>query len=385
MKSSGFIFLCVSVVACGTSGSPPSQSTSGGASGAAGQSSGASTGGTNPSSGSTSGAASGLSTSGTVSASGAGSGSASGAASGATSGVASGASSGAASGTTSGAASGASSGVASGSSGGGASAGIFDAGLPPGSVNMVPAGYKGAPFMTNVIPGFLYVANYDTGGPAVAYCHTATGTTPTACAGGIKLTDWCCSDCNAQMTGARCDDRSQSLGVCPVYRPDSDNAGLSHMNLGEVDTYAVAGPTWIPGANGPTLTGPTVTVGTPVPQHANMTTADDTYLSYTNSGEWQKYTVEVLSAGTYSIGALMGTPPNVTITLDFGISVTPVMLAMLPASPVSAACMCAEAYHAWNPVGSLGTVTFAAAGTYLLTLTLNAGNYNPLYFTFTKM
>jgi hypothetical protein len=249
---------------------------------------------------------------------------------------------------------------------------------------MVPAGYTGTPFMTNVIPGFLYVANYDTGGPAVAYCHTATGTTATACAGGIHLTDWCCSDCNAQMTGARCDDRNQSLGVCPLYRPDSDNAGLSHMNLGEVDTYAVAGPTWIPGPNGPTLTGPMVTVGTPVPQHANMTTADDTYLSYTNSGEWQKYTVEVLSAGTYSIGALMGTPPDVTITLDFGTSVTPVMLA-LPASPVTAACMCAEAYHAWNPVANLGTVTFAAAGTYLLTLTLNTGNYNPLYFTFTKM
>ncbi len=377
MKPSRCILICASVVACGTSSSPPSQSTSGSTSGAAGQSSGASASGANPSSGTTSGAASGLSASGTVPSSGVTSGTVSGAMSGTTSGATGAVGSGVASGTSSGAASGASS--------GGSSAGIFDAGLPPGSVNMVPAGYKGAPFMTNVIPGFLYVANYDTGGPAVAYCHTATGTTPTACAGGIHLTDWCCSDCNAQMTGARCDDRSQSLGVCPLYRPDSDNAGLSHMNLGEVDTYAVAGPTWVPGPNGPTLTGPTVTVGTPVPQHANMTTADDTYLSYTNSGEWQKYTVEVLSPGTYSIGALMGTPPNVTITLDFGTSVTPVMLAMLPPSPVSAACMCAEAYHAWNPVGGLGTVTFAAAGTYLLTLTLNTGNYNPLYFTFTKM
>ncbi len=380
MKASGFILIGVSVVACGNSTSPPSQSTSGSANGAAGQSSGASASGANPSSGATSGAASGVSASGTVSTSGAASGTGSGTATGTGSGVASGATSGAATGTSSGVASGATSGA----SVGGPSSGIFDAGLPPGSANKIPAGYTGTPFMTNVIPGFLYVANYDTGGPAVAYCHTATGTTPAACAGGIHLTDWCCSDCNAQMTGARCDDRSQSLGVCPLYRPDSDNAGLSHMNLGEVDTYAVAGPTWIPGANGPTLTGPTVTVGTPVPQHANMTTADDTYLSYTNSGQWQKYTVEVLAPGTYSIGALMGTPPNVTITLDFGTGVTPVMLA-LPASPVSAACMCIEAYHAWNPVASLGTVSFAAAGTYLLTLTLNTGNYNPLYFTFTKM
>jgi hypothetical protein len=127
-----------------------------------------------------------------------------------------------------------------------------------------------------------------------------------------------------------------------------------------------------------------VTVGTPVPQHANMTTEEDTYLSYTNTGQWQKYTVEVLEAGTYSIGALMGTPPNVKITLDFGNGVTTRILA-LPASPVTPACACDEAYHAWTPVDNLSTVTFPAAGTYLLTLTLNAGTYNPLYFTFTKM
>jgi hypothetical protein len=256
--------------------------------------------------------------------------------------------------------------------------------LPPGAPNMVPAGYTGTPFTANVIPGFLYAANYDKGGPGIAYCHSATATTPATCANGIHLTDWCCSDTNATMTGARCDDRSQSQGACPVYRPDADNAGLSHMNLGEVDTYAVAGPTYIMSASGPTLTGPMVTIGTPVPQHANMTTEDDTYLSYTNSGQWQKYTVEVLAAGQYAIGALMGTPPNVTITLDFGNGVTSGTIP-LPASPVTAACKCAEAYHAWNPAPAFGMVTFPTAGTYLLTLTLNTGNYNPLYFTFTKM
>jgi hypothetical protein len=252
--------------------------------------------------------------------------------------------------------------------------------------NMVPAGYTGTPFTQNVIPGFIYAANYDKGGPGVAYCHSATAMGATACAGGIKLSDWCCSGCNAAGNAARCDAHSMTacmggLTTCPLYRPDNDNAGLSHMNLGEVDTYAVAGPTWVAGANGPTLTGPMVTVGTPVPQHANMTTADDTYLSYTNSGEWQKYTVIVLAAGTYKIGALMGTPPNVKITMDFGNGVTTGMLA-LPASPVSAACKCIEAYHAWNPVDNIGTITFPAAGTYLMTMTLNTGNYNPLYFTF---
>ena len=268
----------------------------------------------------------------------------------------------------------------------GSSDGAADGGSIPfdGGVNMIPAGYTGTPFAQNLIPGFIYAANYDKGGPGVAYCHSAMATTPAACANGILLTDWCCSDTNPQMTGARCDDRNQAKGPCPVYRVDSDNAGLSHMNLGEVDTYAANGPTWVAGQNGPTLTGPMVTVGTPVPQHADMTTQDDTYLSYTNTGEWQKYTVKVLSAGTYSIGALMGTPPNTKATFDFGGGITSGAIA-LPTSPVSAACKCLEAYHAWYNGSNIGTVTFPASGTYLMTLTLNAGTYNPLYFTFTKM
>jgi hypothetical protein len=264
-------------------------------------------------------------------------------------------------------------------SGDGGSAIVFD-----GGVNMVPANYTGTPFVQNVIPGFLYVANYDKGGPGVAYCHTATAMTPMACANGIKLSDWCCSDTNAQNTGARCDDRNQAKGACPLYRQDNDNAGLSHMNLGEVDTYAGAGPTWVAGPNGPTLTGPMVTVGTPVPQHADMTTQDDTYLSYTVPGEWQKYTVQVVSAGTYSIGALMGTPPNSVATFDFGNGVTSGPITM-PGSPVSPQCKCIEAYHAWYNSANIGKVTIPAAGTYVLTLTLNMGTYNPLFFTFTKM
>jgi hypothetical protein len=271
--------------------------------------------------------------------------------------------------------------AANGSSGGAADSGSVQL---DGGVNMIPAGYTGTPFVENVIPGFLYVANYDKGGPGVAYCHSAMATTPAACANAIHLTDWCCSDTNPQMTGARCDDRNQAKGPCPLYRPDDDNAGLSHMNLGEVDTYAANGPTWVPGPNGPTLTGPMVTVGTPVPQHANTTTQDDTYLSYTNTGQWQKYTVKVLSAGTYSIGTLMGTPPNAKATFDFGGGITSGAIA-LPASPVTAACKCLEAYHAWYNSANIGTVTFPAAGTYLMTLTLNMGTYNPLYFTFTKM
>jgi len=247
---------------------------------------------------------------------------------------------------------------------------------------MVPAGYMGTPFARNPIPGFVYMANYDKGGPGVAFCHAAMGTAVT-CAAGINLNDWCCSDMNATMTGARCNDRDQHFGACPLYRQDADNCGLSHMNLGEVDTFATAGPTWAPGPNGPTLTGANVTVGTPVPQHADMTTADDTYISYTKAGQWQKYTVEVLSAGTYSIGGLVGAPGGNGITLDFGNGITSGPI-KFPTSPVSAACKCAESFHAWTNVSKVGTVTFAKPGIYVMTFTIT-GLLNPLYLTFTMM
>jgi hypothetical protein len=373
MKSSNLIFICFPVLACvawacGTSNPHTPQAGSGNSGGASVQSGSSSSGnvGSGASTGSGSGTLNGGSGGGTVSGSGVGASGGSGA-----------------------------SGESSGSEGATGDASTSDAESQSpefdGGANMIPAGYMGTPFTTtdtmltttNTIPGFIYMANYDNGGPAVAYCHSATATTAAACGNGIHLTDWCCSDCNATMTGARCDDRPQQLGMCPLYRSDADNAGLSHMNLGEVDTYAVNGPTWVAGTNGPTLTGPMVTVGTPVPQHANMTTQDDTYLSYTNTGEWQKYTVEVLSAGTYSIGALMGTPPNTMITFDFGGGITSGMLT-LPASPVTPACNCIEAYHAWNSSMNIGSVTFTVAGTYVMTLTLNMGTYNPLYFTFTK-
>jgi hypothetical protein len=368
MRSSEFIFLCLPVLvsACGTSGNGGPQQSSGSASGTGAQS-GSSASGT-PSSGASTGDTSASGSSGASTGAG-GTGSASGMSSGGSTGSASGATSGATSGS------------------GGIDGGSSDAApltLPDGAVNMVPAGYTGTPFVTNTIPGFIYAANYDKGGPSVAYCHTGTGTTAALCAGGIHLTDWCCSDCNATMTGARCDDRDQHLGACPLYRPDSDNAGLSHMNLGEVDTYANAGPTWVPGPNGPTLTGTPVTVGTPVPQHPNMTTQDDTYIGYMNTGEWSKYTVQVLAAGAYSIGGLLGVPPGTKITLDFGNGITTGMIT-LPASPVTPACKCIEAYHAWTNMSNVGMVTFPAAGTYLMTFTLNALQFNPLYFTFRKM
>jgi hypothetical protein len=249
--------------------------------------------------------------------------------------------------------------------------------LPDGGVNAIPAGYTGTPFATNVIPGLIYVANYDKGGAGVAYCHAAAGQTlPAQCAAAIVLHDWCCGK------NKGCDDRTQNQGPCPIYRADNDNAGLSHMNQGEPDDYATTGPSWIAGPNGPTLTGPMVMAGTPVPQDATTTTVQDVYLSYTYTAEWLKFTVEVVAAGTYSIGGLMGVPGGTTIMLDFGNGISSMFTP--PASPCKWA-GCPETYHSWNNVANLGTVTFPAPGTYLMTFTIVQGTLNPLFFTFTKM
>jgi hypothetical protein len=374
MKSTSLILLWASLAACqGLSGTGP-QTSSGNASGTSGQGGSA---GSNASTGSVSasgtlGAATGASGSASTSGASLGGTGASGSVS--TSGVASiSGSSGAASGA-------AVSGSSAGASSAGASSGSvdFDAGLPPGSVNMVPAGYAGKPFAANVIPGFIYVANYDSGGAGVAYCHAAAGqTTPAECAAAIKLTDWCCGK------NKGCDDRSQNQGPCPIYRADDDNAGLSHMNQGEPDDYATTGPSWAAGLAGPTLMGPMVMAGTPVPQDAMTTTVEDVYLSYTYTAEWLTFTVQVLAAGTYSVGGLMGVPGGTQLSLDFGSGITTGPFTT-PASPCTWV-GCPETYHSWNNVSDLAAVTFQAPGTYLMTFTIVEGTINPLYFTFTKM
>ncbi|HWZ90514.1 MAG TPA: hypothetical protein VNW92_16735 [Polyangiaceae bacterium] len=246
-----------------------------------------------------------------------------------------------------------------------------------GGASGIPAGYTGTPFKALTIPGFIYAADYDKGGAGVGYCHVgaASPPNPTTC-GVAKLNDWCCG------TQKGCDQRTQPT-ACPIYRQDNDNAGLSHMNTGEPDNYAASGPTWVAGADGPTLTGPMAVAGTPVPMHPNTTTVDDTYISYMYTGQWSQYTVEVMAAGTYAIGGLLGSPGGTTIQFDFGNGVTSGPITV-PVSPI-AQCKCPETYHSWNIVSNMGTVTFPAPGTYLMKFTLLTQQFNPLYFTFSKM
>jgi hypothetical protein len=246
----------------------------------------------------------------------------------------------------------------------------------PSLPNMVPSSYTGKPFKTLTIPGTIYAADYDEGGAGVAYCHSAGVSGASACSNGIALSDWCCG------SGTGCDERSMP-SECPIYRADNDNAGLSHVNTGSPDDYAANGPTWAAAANGPTLTGPTIKAGTPVPQDANMTTPQDVYLGHMQTGEWEKYTVQVLQAGKYAVGGFMACPPTTTIALDFGNGVTTGTIAV-PASPCTWS-GCPSTFHSWEIVSDLATVTFPVAGTYLMTFTIVNNALNPNYFTFTKM
>jgi hypothetical protein len=47
--------------------------------------------------------------------------------------------------------------------------------------------------------------------------------------------------------------------------------------------------------------------------------------------------------------------------------------------------MCPETYHSWETVNNIGMVTFPAPGTYVMTMRLVSQQFNPEYFSFTKM
>ena len=109
--------------------------------------------------------------------------------------------------------------------------------------------------------------------------------------------------------------------------------------------------------------------------------ADDTYLCYSTAGEWTKYTVVVTEAGTYAVSGFMAVPQGGGVSISFGANIT----TGNPTLPVTdpSACGGGEFYHCWAQ-RTLPTVTFPAAGTYLMTLT-QTGRFNADNFTFTKM
>jgi hypothetical protein len=293
-------------------------------------------GGTSGTSGASAGTTTGAATGGSNSGAAAG-GSGSGAA-------ASGSSSGAAaSGTGSGAAA---SGSGSSAADGGSSSGAADAGssgaAPDAGVNMVPPGYKGTPFKTLTIPGTISAADYDRGGASVAFCRSGV-----SCTVGIVTGDWAPANTPPYRPPVPATAKICSGAAC------DDNVGLCRMNPAKPDH---------------TITGQPVM---PV----------DTYVCYSTAGEWLKYTVEVAAAGAYSVGGFMAVPTGGGVNLSFGGAITTGNVA-LPLSPTTT-CACSENYHSWAQRDNLATVTFPAAGTYVMTMTL-VGRFNADTFTFTK-
>jgi hypothetical protein len=230
-------------------------------------------------------------------------------------------------------------GSAAGGSGAGGTSGAVGAG---GSVNNVPADYKGTPFATLQIPGKINACDYDRGGAGVAWCHD-TGN----CGAGTVTGDYPGGSgvyrplmpANAKLcSGAACDD---NVGVCRMNPSKPDNT----IN------------------------------GQPMP-------ASDTYLCYSVAGEWTKYTVVVAQAGTYSVAGTMAVPQGGGVNLSFGsnISTGNISLAITPTTNSGSG----ENYHSWDTRSNLATVTFPAAGSYLMTLT-QVGRFNADSFTFTKL
>jgi len=203
---------------------------------------------------------------------------------------------------------------------GGSSAGAAGAAGEPNLPNQVPAGYTGTPFggTPQTIPGKIEIERYDLGGLNVAFKATAKG----------------------------------AFNKCGFMRGD----GLDLQCTGQ--------------AGSPT---DTTSPGCAVEPK------DQVYLGYINSGDWYKYTVNVLQAGTYVISGHEGVSGVTKMSFVF----TDAMKTgdvLLP----STANMCAvEAYHVWATQNNLAEITLQP-GKYVLTITSVAASMNLDWFAFTK-
>jgi len=234
----------------------------------------------------------------------------------------------------------------SGSAGAGGSAGTAGAGgviSTGGSVNNVPADYKGTPFAALQIPGKINTCDYDRGGAAVAWCHDAGN-----CGAGTTTGDY------PQASGVYRPPMPANAQVCGGAAC-ADNVGVCRMNPSKPDNTIA---------------------GQPMP-------ATDTYVCYSVPGEWTKYTVHVAEAGMYSLSCVMGVQqPGAGFNLSFGQNLTTGNIAVTATPTANSGS--GEGFHSWDDRKNLGTVSFPAAGTYVMTFT-QVSRINADSFTFTKM
>jgi len=208
------------------------------------------------------------------------------------------------------------------SGGGGAAAGGTGGGAPvdPGNLpNQIPAAYTGKPFggTPQTIPGKIEIERYDTGGAGVAFQADAPGAFNKC---GFMRTDGLKLQCTQQQ-GSPPDKTAPGCGVEP---------------------------------------------------------ADQVYLGYIGAGNWYKYTVNVVEAGTYVISGHEGVAGNTQMQFGFtdALKTTPLTL------PSTDVCNF-EAYHVWAVHPNLGEIALTP-GKYVLTITVVAAAVNLDWFAFTK-
>jgi hypothetical protein len=192
--------------------------------------------------------------------------------------------------------------------------------VDPGNLpDMKPAGYTGMPFggTPQIIPGKIEIEKYDLGGANVAY--------------------------KADPGGA--------FNKCGFMREDALKLQCTQQAGSPADKS-------LPGCG--------------------MEPAGEVYLGYIGAGNWYKYSVNVVEAGTYVISGHEGVAGNTQMQFTFTDTVKTGNIT-LPSTD-----QCAfEAYHVWAVHDKLGEITLAA-GKYVLTINVVAAAMNLDWFAFTK-
>lgn len=209
---------------------------------------------------------------------------------------------------------------ASGSAGAGGTGGSGGTPDPGNLPNMVPAGYTGTPFggTPQTIPGKIEIEKYDVGGAGVAFQADPMGGAFDKC--GFMRTDALKLQCTQQAGSP----------------PDKALPGCGDEPAGQI------------------------------------------YLGYIGAGNWYKYTVHVLEAGTYVISGHSGVAGNTQMKFAFTDAVATGNLTLPSTDKCSH-----EAYHVWEEQQNLGEIALQP-GKYVLTITSVAAAMNLDWFAFTK-
>jgi endo-1,4-beta-xylanase len=200
-------------------------------------------------------------------------------------------------------------------------AGAAGAPVDPGNLmSFIPTGYTGTPYggTPQTIPGKIEVEKYDLGGLNVAF-KASTDAAFNRC-GLMRATDAIKLQCTGQ-------------------------AGPQDQNYADCTNYP----------------------------------AGSVYIGYINTGDWYKYTVDVVEAGTYVISGHEGVAANTQMQFTF----TDAEKTQAITLPATGGKCTSEAYHVWAVQDNLGEIALTP-GRYVLTINVLAAAMNLDWFAFTK-